>query len=515
MAPVKRRKTRGLGLGLLHAAGFLFAAAMLEVATAQSAADSNPEIARLVERQSELATLIRDMDAEAKGKAFEGEVREKWNELNGEYEDNGKLLKELRARLERVLAVAGKPEGDGNENGAQPFNVPNVTRDRGDIYDLSTIRSSFANGDGARRELVERARIAIDRDAEFPHERADQAKVKEHLMHLLRSTEEDRPGELAQRILQTGAPTYRRAFWKSIQGAPLTSEEQRALAVGTGAAGAGLAVPYTLDPTIIPTSNGALNPIRQVASIKTITGLEWRGVASAGITANRRAEAAETTDNAPTITGPSRQVSRVDVLVPFSLEVELDWPSMEAEMAKLIQDAKDEEEAVSFFTGDGTLPNPQGVLTGTTNTVNAAAGADAFTLANLYSLKGALPPRYVPNATWMSDTLLADRVRQFDTAGGAGLWETLANALPPRLLGKPFFEASGMPNDATTGNKFFLYGDFSRYIIVDRLGLTIETVQHLVTTNHRPTGQRAIFAYWFNNAFVADVNGFRALLGTA
>ena len=509
MAPVKKRHRRGWGLGLLQAAGFLFAAAMLEVATAP-AVESNPEIARLVERQSELATIIRDMDAEAKGKALEGEVREKWNESNTEYEANEKLLTELRARLNRVLAVAGKPEGAGKENGAQPFNV--IVEKRGDIYDLSTIQSSVANPEGARRELVERAKVALDRDAEFPHPEADQDAVKTHLERMLRRI--DAPDALALRMLQTGSLTYRRAFWKSMAGVLLNSEEQRALAVGTGVAGAGLAVPYTLDPTIIPTSNGATNPLRAISRIEQITGLEWRGVASGAVVANRRAEAAETTDNAPTLTGPSRQVSRVDVLIPFSLEVELDWPSMESEMAQLIQDAKDEEEADSFFNANGTLPNPQGVLTGSTNTVNAGAGG-TFTLANLYSLKGALPPRYVPRARFVSDTLIADKIRQFDTSGGAGLWTTLGNDTPELLLGKPFHEASGMPDVTTVGVKFLLYGDFSRFIIVDRIGLTIETVQHLVTTNHRPTGQRALFAYWFNNAFVADANGFRVLLGLA
>jgi HK97 family phage major capsid protein len=513
MAPVKR-KARGFGLGWIQVVGFMLAAAMLEVAAPPRGADENPEIARLHERQSELATIIRDMDAEAKGKKLEGAVREQWNEANTEYEANKELLAELTARAQRIVDVAGKPEGPGRENGAQPFNV-NIER-RGDIYDLSTIQASVANPDGARRELVERAKVALDRDAEFPHPEADQDAAKRQLERSLRGAggASFKADVLALRMLQTGSPTYRRAFWKSVQGQPLSSEEQRALTVGTGVASAGLAVPYTLDPTIIPTSNGALNPIRAVSRVEQITGLEWRGVSSGAVVANRRAEAAETTDNAPTLAGPSRQVSRVDVLIPFSLEVELDWPSMETEMAALIQDAKDEEEADSFFNGNGTLPNPQGVLTGATNTVTAGA-AGTFTLANLYSLKGALPPRYVPRARFMSDTLIADKIRQFDTSGGAGLWTTLGNDTPELLLGKPFHEASGMPDVTTVGVKFLLYGDFSRFVIVDRIGLTIETVQHLVTTNHRPTGQRALFAYWFNNAFVVDANGFRVLIGAA
>jgi HK97 family phage major capsid protein len=485
-----------------------------DVKDAAKAVEANPEMARLNERQSELATLIRDMDAESQGQALDGPVREKWNELNGEYEANKTLLDELTARAVRLVEI-GNGNGKGTaEVGVQPFNVHTDTR--GDIYDLSTIRASVANPEGARKELNERARIAIERDAEFPTRGADDTKVREHLARLL----QEKPG-VAEQIMFTGSVTYRRAFAKAIRGSMLTPEEnrvlaaaeERALAVGTGAASAGLVVPYTLDPTLIPTSNGIVNPIRSVARVEQITGLEWRSATSGGITANRRAEAVEMTDNAPTLAGVSRQVSRVDVWVPFSFEAGQDWTALESEIATAINDAKDEEEA-SFFTGNGTLPNPQGVITGTTNTVNASAGG-AFTLANLYALFGALPPRYRPRARFMADLLVANMTRQFDTAGGAGLWTQLSNDTPATLLGKPFHEASAMSDVTTVGAKFFLYGDFSRYVIVDRIGMQIETVNHVVGTNHIPTGQRGILAFWRNNAFVADANGFRTLLGLA
>ena len=58
---------------------------------------------------------------------------------------------------------------------------------------------------------------------------------------------------------------------------------ERAMAEGTGSAG-GFSVPYTLDPSIILSSSGALNPIRELASVRTIAGSnEWRGVASDGL----------------------------------------------------------------------------------------------------------------------------------------------------------------------------------------------------------------------------------------
>lgn len=485
----------------------------------QSAAvQQNPEIARLRERQSELTALISDMDADAKGKALEGEMRQKWNEANTEYEANKVLLGELVARAQRLVEVGGKGQGKGAENGMEPFSTNLAVEQRGDIYDLTTIRASVANPEGARQELLERAKIALDRDATFPTRGADDEKIKTHVSKLFGNV--DHPERLAEHILLTGSVTYRRAFAKAMKGQILSMAEQtalagafeRALTAGDPAVSAGIVVPYTLDPTLIPTSNGTVNPLRAVSRVEQITGLEWRSATTGGITANRRAESVEMTDNAPTITAASRRVSRVDVWVPFSFEAGQDWTALESEIATLINDAKDEEEGTSFFSGNGTLPNPQGVLTGTTNTVNATTG-QTYDLEDLYRLMGALPPRYRPRGRFMADLLLANATRQFDTAGGAGLWTQLSNDTPPQLLGKPFHEASGMPDSAATGNKFFLYGDFSRYVIVDRIGMIVETVPHVVGTNHIPTGQRGILAFWRNNAFVVDANGFRALIG--
>jgi HK97 family phage major capsid protein len=278
---------------------------------------------------------------------------------------------------------------------------------------------------------------------------------------------------------------------------------ERALSL-TGATG-GFAVPFELDPTILNTSNGVVNPIRQIANVEQITVDEWRGVSSTGITASYAAEATETTDNSPTL-----------VQLPFSIEVGQDWSGLQGQMAELLADAKDTLEAAKFVTGTGTN-EPFGVLTGTTNTINAAAGADAFTLANLYALVGALPPRYRSRAAFIGDLLILNRIRQFDTVGSsAAIWaDTLQADVPARLLGKPAYEASAMPDDATTGNKFLVFGDFSRYKIVDRVGLTVEVIPHLFGTNQRPTGQRGLYAYWRNGAKVVDGNAFRAILGTA
>jgi HK97 family phage major capsid protein len=286
-------------------------------------------------------------------------------------------------------------------------------------------------------------------------------------------------------------------------------ESERALSL-TGSAG-GFAVPFELDPTILLTSDGAVNPIREIARVESIGVDEWRGVSSAGVTASFTAEATEATDNAPTLAQPTVSTEKAQAWVPFSIEVGMDWESMQSELARVFADAKNTLEAAKFITGSGTN-EPFGVLTGTTNTVNAAAGADAFTSANLYSLMAALPPRFRPRGVFVADLAIINRIAQFESAAGARLFPEVADG---RIGQKRLYEASEMPNDATTGNKFVLFGDFSYYLIADRIGLTIELVQHVVGTNHRPTGQRGLYAFWRVGAKVLDASAFRALLGTA
>jgi HK97 family phage major capsid protein len=75
--------------------------------------------------------------------------------------------------------------------------------------------------------------------------------------------------------------------------------------------------------------------------------------------------------------------------------------------------------------------------------------------------------------------------------------------------------AFGVPGRALNRSKFLLYGDFSRYAIVERVGMQIELIPHLFGANRRPTGQRGLYAFWGNSAKVVDANAFRALLGAA
>lgn len=484
-------------------------------------------------RQEEIKARLLEIDADFPGQRLPDDVRSEWNELNTERDENKEIIAELGARRGRLesLDSVDHIESEGS------FQTRRSGVARGDdIYDLSTVRSSIASPDDVLMELRDRAMRSLE-TAHFPHVTGDEAQIKARIERLLDTdlipADNKVAGDLSRRMLVTGSPTYRSAMGKYIAGRGLTSEEQRALSLGTGSAG-GFAVVYTLDPTVVPTSNFSVNPFRAVARQETITGTnEWKAITSGAITAAYGAEATEATDNAPTLAQPDIIVEKAQAFVPFSVELGQDWGGLQAEMATLLQDAKDDLEATKFAAGAGHASNePKGIITAATSTVTAG-GAAAFAIADLYKVLEALPPRFRPRAQWMGNLFTIDKIRQFDTAGGSGVWVdatgagdvrglgpqadaagvgTLMTTSIPKLIGRPFWESTAMDAALTTGSKILVVGDWRYFVIVDRVGMDIEVMPQLLGANRRPTGQRGLYAWWRNSSDALAAGAFRVLV---
>jgi HK97 family phage major capsid protein len=482
------------------------------------------------EHEAELTELrgrIQEIDTEFAGEALPDDIRGEWDEKNLEIERKGELIEELRARMKRVEDLTQDP--NAQERGASfQTGRPGVVKGD-DIYDLSTVRSSYANPDEARREIRDRALRAVE-TATFPilQKKRDLKVTSEdcqsHVEGLIERTQEQTPGEVGRLILTTGSPTYRRAFGKKAIGQALSGDEQRALSLG--ATTGGQAVPFTLDPTIIPTSNSVVNPARALGRIETISGSNtWNGVSSGAITASYAAEAAAATDNTPTMAAPTATVNKAHAFVPFSIEVGQDWGALESEMGKLFQDSKDDLEGTQFVTGAGTTVFPQGFVTGTTATVAAASGL-TVTAANVYALEAALPPRFRGNESFVANRGIYNVVRGIDTAGGAALWLYMSQGLVTQsptpgntgatLLGRGAWEASAMQATVVNATKIAIVGDFNYFLIVDRIGMTVELIPFLFGAGqgNLPTGQRGLYAYWRNTSKVLSASAFVALTGT-
>lgn len=454
-------------------------------------------------RLDEIKVRMTEIDSEYATELLPAEEQAEYDSLRQELVSHEAVIEQLELRRSQLAEIGTAPEA--REELSFQTRRPGVVTNE-DIYDLSTVRGSFSNPAEMMGEVRDRAKRANER-AEFPHEGADKAEVQGHVEKLLQRDSES--GEIARRLLTTGSPAYRRAFAKLVTGANLSPEEQRAMSL-TGSAG-GYAVPFVLDPTIVPTSNGVVNPIRQIANVKSVVVDTWKGATSAGVTATYKKEGAESEDNSPTLGQPEVSAERADVFIPASYEIGQDWGSIASELALLIQDAKDTLEATAFLTGDGS-DEPYGVLTGATTTVTSVE-KEAFKVADIYALKGALPPRFRPNAVWLANDAIYDRVRQFDTNGGANMWVQIEDGRPANLVGKPAYELSTMNAEVKAEKKNMIYGDFSKYLIIERIGMSIKLIPDLFGENGRPTGQSGFYAFWRNGAKVIVPGAFRVLEG--
>jgi len=476
---------------------------------------SDAEPRSIEDREARIAEIderIAELDADFAGTRMSDQAREEWNQLNAERDEQVQTVAEMRARRERLREVAGQPSATERARDAAPAFV----RRRGDdIYDERAVRSASSSDEEYRTKLTDNAKRAIER-ASFPSALGQsRERTTEHVMDLLERAD-DKFGSFAKRILATGSPVYDRAFGKAVMDGlhTLTGEEQRAMALSPTSAG-GFAVPFQLDPTVILTSDGSTSPLRQIARVEQITSKTWQGITSSGVTVSRSGEAIEAGDNDFAIGQPEVSPTRVIANVEFSVEIDQDWPQLRSEIARLLADAKDREEDSSFVVGDGQGTTPFGVVT-TLNIASevAMASAGALTAGDLYDLEAELPVRYRGRAQFLANKSTYNKIRGLSTGHDGGeLWVRLASGQPSELLGYPAREASAMDSIGEADGRVLLFGDFSQFLIVDRLGMQVELQPHVLgAANRRWTGQRAIVAVWRNNSKILNHNAFRVMV---
>jgi HK97 family phage major capsid protein/HK97 family phage prohead protease len=490
----------------------------------ESEMDERMTVEERTARQSEIRARMAEIDTEHSGAALPEPIQTEWDGLQAEYAEHDRAItasQERAALLRNLAETPGATERVETSRAGFVGGAPAVIRRPDDIYDLAAVRQQARSIDEVPGLYRDRAMRAIE-TSQFPGA-GSREDAQERAAHLV-DTIDDEHATLARRMLTTGSPLYARAFGKmmtKLSTNGLTAEESRALSLGTDASG-GYAVPMQLDPTIILTSDGTINPLRQVARQVQIVGKQWEGVTSAGVTVTRGAEASEAPDSTPTLAQPSVGTTRVQGFVPFSVEIERSWNEMRGEVTMLLQDAKDTEEATSFVTGDGTGTNPNGII-GTLaagSKVGQTGAAGTLTVPDdIFAVEEALPPRFRARASWLANKSIYNMIRGSASgkSGYAGdLWSRLQSGMPPELIGYPARELSSMDgtieSSGAGANLVLLFGDYMRaFLIVDRIGMSVEVVPHLFGSNGRPTGQRGIYAYWSNNCKILVPNALRVL----
>jgi HK97 family phage major capsid protein len=358
------------------------------------------------------------------------------------------------------------------------------------------------------------------------HQHALNAEASDRLDKLLRS---DDPAGLGGRYLAAvGAPAYKRAFAKILKNPSdahlrMTTEEQlavqevvaaeeaRAMGSATGSAG-GFGIPIEIDPTINLLGAGALNPIRQYATVRAMSSLTLRLVSADQVAASYTAEAAEVADSSPTLTQPTLTAAKGHAFIPYSIEVAGDYPRLADELATLLADARANLDNTMFLTGSGTN-QPTGVLTGLSSTSwrQQTATVAVTAIADAYALKNAIPARHLPRTVFAAHPSVFDVFFRF-VGGGSTEPPVLGPSLGARdgkFLGYEKFEWSAMATTTTTtGTKIMLAGDFKAgFVIGDRIGASLEPIPMLFgATNRFPTGQRGLYFWWRTGSQVVSTS---------
>jgi len=397
------------------------------------------------------------------------------------------------------------------------FQAPNVNRNQDPFEDLDSIR--FASFDD--EDVIARAVTAFS-DTKYRGVGISDSAREEAVRKI-----EEVPGA-AHYALIHGSRDYMSAFrsWAKSGGQPAYTQDEAlavrqaealrtamSLTVGNG----GYVLPTLLDPTLIHTGTATKNPIRRLSRVVTGTVNVWHGVTVSNATVYWKGEGSAFTEGAPTTGGPSVTAALLSAYVPGSYEIFED-SSLLSQLPGVIGESFDYKEGTAFINGSGS-DAPKGIITaisGTAGSTVTATTRSSFTTSSavdVFALVNSTTPRYEESSTWVANKKTFNIIRQMSTGSNGSLfWTDLNSSTPPNLLGSPIASSSDMATTQTTGSIHIVLGDFSQFVIYDRLGTSVEVVQNVVDGSGLPTGQRALLAHKRVGSDVTDVNAFRFLL---
>ena len=348
----------------------------------------------------------------------------------------------------------------------------------------------------------------------------------------------------ARMAMTTGTEEYSRGWLKHMSGNPYAmtdaernalakgfdgySPEERAMTAGTGASG-GFFVPVFIDPTMIITGAGSTNPFRHISTVKNIGPAfgSWFGATAAQVTAAWTTEGSVAPDNTPSVSQPAIPIFMAEASVTASFQAFEDIADLASDVAALFIDAKANLEAAAHATGNGTSA-PKGIVTAVAavggSRVSPGTGG-TVSIGDPWLVQNALPERFSTynwntdssqptQLAWAANITIANKLRALAIAQNSAnsMWTDLSANQPPLLSGNPIYRAGSMSASLTTGQDVLLYGNFSRYYIIDRVGFSMEYIPNTFDqATGRPNASRAYIAHWRTGADAVDTNAFRVL----
>lgn len=215
------------------------------------------------------------------------------------------------------------------------------------------------------------------------------------------------------------------------------------------------------------------SPVRTVASVRQtgapsviypkrtgITNAKWKGE-------NETQEASE-----PGFGQAELVLKEINTFVDISNQLLADSAGQaETEVRTALAEDFGQKEGLAFVEGDGVL-EPEGFMThdGIEETLNGHA--TNLSADQLIKLLYAQPAMYRNSGAWVMNGTTLGIVRMLKDGQGNFLWQpSYAAGQPETILGRPVVEMVDMP-DLASGTYPIIYGDWSGYRIVDRVGLS-------------------------------------------
>ena len=312
-------------------------------------------------------------------------------------------------------------------------------------------------------------------------------------------------------------PEYKKAFeaYARINGdvQDLSPEQRKTLSVGSDPDGG-----YTVTPAMssrVITKLYEMSPIRSLAGSESISTDALEMMADVDDSTTCGWAGSETVLGNPTAT-PKLAKLRIPVHQLYARVyatqqlLEDSGINIESWLGNKIGEKMSRAEATAFVSGTG-VGQPRGFLTYSSGsawgTIEQVAMGDAslLTADGFVSLKYALIEQYMERATWiMNRSTVAAAMKLKTGTGGDYVWKPgmLANDPTSTILGLPVRMATDMPAVAANALAVALAEWREAYLIVDRLGITLQ---------RDPYSAKPLVEFYSRKRLGADVVNFQAI----
>lgn len=452
-------------------------------------------------RAEEIEAELRSIDSEASDRSLNEEEQVRWDDLDAELKQVRQDIVDTEAEMARAERVA--------ESRAKWGSLQVGVSRQNPFDDIEAVKR-MSDDDPA---LIDRALSAVEKTEYRRLSYMVSDDARENATRMIERV----PG-VARMAMATGSPEYMAAFrnWVKSLGAPVYSAEEAAAvraSMSLTSANGGYALPFLLDPTLIHTGTATKNPIRQIARVESGTSDKWNGVTVSNVTTAWKAEGSAFTDGSPTTGGVTVDAAMLTAYVTGSFEIFQD-SNLLAQLPGLIGESIDYAESAAFISGSGSNA-PKGVITavsgtaGSLVTVTTRGSFTSASIADTIALVNALAVRYEDTSTWVLNKAIYRTIEQQMVGTGAVKAIEMTNGR--ELFDLPVVRSSTMVSATTSGNILAVLGDFSQYIVYDRLGVNVEFIANVVDGSGIPTGQRGLVAYKRVGGDISDVDAFRLL----